>query len=51
MKYEFKLDFYVVDSNILRYNFSIPEASSDYTNFLKLSFNSPVDEEIYGMGM
>jgi hypothetical protein len=51
MKLKFELFFDFVNSNILKYNFSVPDIDNQYTNFLQLNFESDFDEEIYGMGL
>ena len=43
--------FEVVDENILRYVFNIPEIDNKYINTVKFAFSSDIDEEIYGMGI
>ena len=45
------MTFEVVDENILRYEFNIPEIDNKYINTVKFAFSSDIDEEIYGMGI
>jgi len=51
LKYDFTITFIVENEHRLSYVFKVPKAFNEYTNFLELKFDSPNDEEIYGMGL
>jgi hypothetical protein len=51
MKFPFTMEFDVRSSNRLAFKLNVPDALSDFNNFLELKFASSADEEIYGMGL
>lgn len=51
LKPKFSLSFQVQSDNIVRYEFELPENDNVDLNTVMLTFDSPTDEEIYGMGL
>lgn len=51
LTFTFKLTFDVINSNRIAWSVDVPEAHTDFTNFLEMRFKSPVDEAFYGMGI
>ena len=51
MKFPFTIELDVASANKIGFNITVPDALSDFNNFMELKFASTKDEEIYGMGL